>query len=184
MGFLKDKLDALLGKKKPVELTEEEKRHASDAEKLATYQAFDTEMGANPTQETLQKRFQDAVMAGHTSVIKDTITKGLDFPNDFTTTWWPPFGGPPLTMHHKPLQIAARRKWADAVEAMVEHCNTDNLHQALRAAEADNNIVIGKTIHTEMARRGGQPEETASAAPDTAALTQPIAVRKSTLQLK
>lgn len=186
MGFLKDKLKSLMGvKPAPQPLTEEEKRRAGDAAKLAEYAAFDTEVGATPTQETLRSRFRDAAYAGHTGVVKDTLEKGLQMPSEIHSLWHP-MGGTPIMMTAVPLELAARREWADMVEVMAPHADRKNLDEALKAAESKQNIAITKAIRAEMERRENpqaQPVASVPTATEPVALGQSITVPK-TLQLK
>jgi hypothetical protein len=157
------------------ELSDEEKRHVGDVAKLAEIQAFDTAVGAMPTPQTLSARFADAVMAGHTKVVADTLEKGAEIPHEIVRHWLPPYGAP-MTMVHKPLYVAASREWADMVDVLLKGSDEDNLKMALHAAETQQNIGIARAIHGEIARRANPGS--APAAEDPMALQTPVKVSK------
>lgn len=177
MGLWRKTINMLTGRAEPRVPTEEEKRQMDNAAKLAEYTAFDTAVGANPTPETLRQRFREAAYAGHAGVIRDSLEKGAEVPNEINSVWFPPFGGGPITFRTKPLELAAQREWTDVVEVLLSRSDDDNLRAGLHAAEQKNNIGIARTIHAEIARRN-------TPATDTVTLAEPIAVRKSTIQLK
>lgn len=151
-------MNLLFWKKKEPQLTEEEKRHKDDAAKLAEFREFDNAVGSLPTEGTLRSRFQDAVFAGHTEVVKDTIGKGVKVPHELTTVWFGPFGSSePAVFTDKPLQVAVSRDWPDMVEALLPHVDKDNLDAGLSTAEFNKNVPAAKAIKAELASRAADP---------------------------
>ena len=146
-------MNLLFWKKKetPPPLSPEEQRHQKDAAQLAEYNAFDSAVGSGPTKETLTKRFRDAVFAGYTEVVKDSIRKGFEVPNEVGTILYGP--GDPLVHKDKILKVAVWREWADMVEVLLPYVDQGNLEEGLRAAESQKNVVITKAIRAEMGSR-------------------------------
>ena len=155
--------------------SKEELRQTGDIAKLAEYQNFDAAVGATPTQETLLKRFRDAVTEGHARVVADTLDKGLPCPAEIDR-----YTGFRSRLMAKPLEVAAENEWADMTGILVKVCDAANLEAALRAPEGTKNIDSTRAIRAEMTRRetSAPVPGTPAASEDPMALQAPLKVSK------